>query len=119
MNKYTITFFLIIMKANKAFKENDKGVVGVLATIAVGLAVLVLSIIIVAVFYPIAASVDTTSIDAEFSGTPSANATDSVLDVAATVFELNPLVALVAIASAIITLVMGMVYIGGGRGGGL
>ena len=103
-------------------RHNDKAVTGILATIAVGLAVLVLSIIIVAVFYPIAASVDTTSIDANFGGTnttPSANATDSVLDVAATVFELNPLVALVAIASAIITLVMGMVYIGGGRGGGL
>jgi len=91
----------------------------VLATIAIGVAVLVLSIIIVAVFYPIAASIDTTTIDAQFSGTPSANATDSILDVASTVFELNPLVALVAIASAIITLVMGMVYIGGAGKGGL
>ena len=90
---------------------------GVIETIAMGLAILVLSIIIVAVFYPIAGSIDTTTIDADFSGTPSANATDAVLDTAETVFELNPLVALVAIASAIIMLVMGMVYIkrpGGG-----
>ena len=90
----------------------------VLDTIAMGLAILVLSIIIVAVFYPIAGSIDTTTIDADFDGTPSENATESVLDVSETVFELNPLVALVAIASAIITLVMGMVYIGGKRGGG-
>ena len=41
------------------------------------------------------------------------------MDIASTVFELNPLVALVAIASAIITLVMGMVYIGTKKGGGL
>ena len=92
---------------------------GVLEIIAMGLAILVLSIIIVAVFYPIASSIDTTSIDAGFSGTPSANATDSVMDIASTVFELNPLVALVAIASAIITLVMGMVYIGQKGSGGI
>ena len=84
---------------------------GVIETIAMGLAILVLSIIIVAVFYPIAGSIDTTGIDADFDGIPSANATEAVLDTAETVFELNPLVALVAIASAIIMLVMGMVYI--------
>ena len=100
----------------RSFRKNDQAV---LETIAMGLAILVLSIIIVAVFYPIASSIDTTSIDADFDGTPSANATDSVLDIAATVFELNPLVALVAIASAIIMLVMGMVYINRGGKAGL
>jgi len=103
----------------KSLLKDDKAVI---ETIAMGLAILVLSIIIVAVFYPIAGSIDTTGIDAEFGGvneTPSANATESVLDVAATVFELNPLVALVAIASAIIMLVMGMVYINRRGGAGL
>jgi len=95
-------------------KLNDKGVI---ETIAMGMAILVLSIIIVAVFYPIAGSIDTTTIDADFDGTPSGNATDAVLGTAETVFELNPLVALVAIASAIIVLVMGMVYINKPGGG--
>jgi len=107
----------------------------VIETISMGMVILVLSIIVVAVFYPISGSIDTDSIDADLQEniyglnaterasstiTPSGNSTDSILDTAGTVFELNPLIALVAIASAIIMLVMGMVYIKrSGSGGAL
>ena len=112
-------------------RKNNKAVV---ETIAMGMVILVLSIIVVAVFYPITSSINTDGLDddiqeniygqnaterASSTITPAENSTNSILDTAGTVFELNPLVALVAIASAIIVLVMGMVYIKGNKGGAL
>jgi len=112
-------------------RKNNRAVI---ENIAMGMVILVLSIVVVAVFYPITSSVNTDNLDddiqeniygqnaterASSTITPSANSTNAILGTASTVFELNPLVALVAIASAIIVLVMGMVYIRGNKGGAL
>lgn len=68
------------------------GVVGILVTL----------IIAVLVFYNIAGSIDTTTIDASLSGTPAANATDDTLDQAATFFTIAPIIAIVVVAVVIL-----------------
>jgi len=94
------------MKANqklKDFKADENAAVGM---IIMGALILVLSIIIVPVFYRIAASTDTTSIDADLTGTPSANATADVISIGNSVMSLNPLAALVAVAGGIIGILL-------------
>ena len=69
-------------------------VVGILVTI----------IIAVLIFYNIAGSIDTTSIDANFgtNETPAANATDDTLDQASTFFTIAPIIAIVVVAVVIL-----------------
>jgi len=68
------------------------GVVGILVTL----------IIAVLVFYNIAGSIDTTSIDSDLTGTPAANATTDTLSQAATFFEIAPIIAIVVVAVVIL-----------------
>jgi len=103
------------MKANqrlKEFKSDENAAVGM---IIMGALILVLSIIIIPVFYRIASSTDTTSIDADLqsdtinfsnTSTPSANATDDILSIGNSVMSLNPLAALVAVAGGIIGILL-------------
>jgi len=94
------------MKANKKFKEFKADDTAAVGMIIMGALILVLSIIIIPVFYRIAASTDTTSIDAGLTGTPSANATNAVITVGNSVMQLNPLAALVAVAGGIIGILL-------------
>jgi len=67
--------------------------------------ILVTLIIAVLVFYNIAGSIDTTTVDANFGGvntTPSANATDDTLDQTATFFSIAPIIAIVIVAVVIL-----------------
>ncbi len=68
------------------------GVVGILITL----------IIAVLVFYSIAGSIDTTTIDADLTGTPALNATDATLDQTATFFSIAPIIGVVAVAVVIL-----------------
>ena len=67
--------------------------------------ILVTLMIAVLIFYNIAASIDTTSIDADLTGTPAANATDDTLDQAATFFTIAPIIAIVIVAVVILSYV--------------
>lgn len=97
------------MKRN--FIRNDKGAINM---IVMGLLILVISVLAIAIVYPILGSVDTTTIDANFDGTPSANATATIISTTNTVMGLNPLAALVAVAAGIISLLLGAFLVGGG-----
>ena len=99
------------MKANRKFVENKDAAINM---IVMGLLILVISALAIAIFYPIISSVDTTTIDADLDGTPSANATATVVSTGNTVMGLNPLAALVAVAAGIITLLLGAFLVGGG-----
>jgi len=83
---------LSLRKNNEADVKMVGAVVGILVTL----------IIAVLVFYNIAGSIDTTTIDADLTGTPSANATDSTLDQAATFFSVAPIIAIVIVAVVIL-----------------
>ena len=81
-----------ILKNNHADVRMIGAVVGILITL----------IIAVLVFYNIAGSIDTTTIDGELTGTPSANATDDTLAQAATFFQIAPIIAIVVVAVVIL-----------------
>ena len=70
------------------FLKNKEGSVKMVGMIV---GILVTLMIAVLIFYNIAASIDTTSIDADLTGTPAANATDDTLDQAATFFTIAPI----------------------------
>jgi len=70
---------------------------------AVGL--LITLIIVVLVYYNIAASVDTTGIDAKLPGTPAGNATTGINTQAATFFTIAPIIVLVIVAVVVISYV--------------
>ena len=59
-------------------------------------------IISVLIYYNIAGSIDTTTIDAKLDGTPAANATGNVNDQAATFFTIAPIVGIVIVAVVVI-----------------
>ena len=67
--------------------------------------ILVTLIIAVLVFYNIAGSIDTTTIDGSLTGTPAANATDDTLSQAATFFSVAPIIAIVIVAVVIFVIV--------------
>lgn len=81
-----------LLKNNEADVRMVGAVVGILVTM----------IIAVLVFYNIAGSIDLTGIDASLTGTPAANATDAVLDQAATFFSVAPIIAIVVVAVVIL-----------------
>ena len=110
------------MKANskiKCFISDNNGSVNM---IIMGLVILVMSVLAVAIFYPIASSIDYDSIDRSlgWNGSaldntrPSKNASNSMISTANTVMGLNPLAALVAVAAGIISLLLGAFLVGGG-----
>ena len=77
-------------------KEADSRMIGMVV------GVLVTIIIAVLVFYNIAGSIDASTVDAELTGTPAQNATDDVLDQAATFFQIAPIIAIVLVAVVIL-----------------
>ncbi len=119
------------MKANqklKDFKADDNAAIGMIIT---GALILMLSIIIVPVFFRTAASTDSDSIDttlktnvygmsygdnstdagnaswAAWNDTaPAGNATATIIDIGSSVLNLNPLAALVAVAGGIIGILL-------------
>ena len=94
------------MKSNQKFrslKADESGAVGMIIT---GALILVLSVIIIPVFYRIASSTDASAIDDDLNGTPASNATDDVLSIGNSVMSLNPLAALVAVAGGIIGILL-------------
>ena len=86
------------MKLKKLLKDDDANtqmigaVVGILVTL----------IIAVIVFYTIASSLDVSSLDADFNGTPAQNATEATLDQAGTFFTIAPIIAIVIVAVVIL-----------------
>jgi len=94
----------------RKFKNNNRGAVNM---IIMGLLILIISALAIAIFYPIIGAVDTTTIDAGLDGTPSANATATVVSTGNTVMGLNPLAGLVAVAAGIIALLLGAFLSGG------
>ena len=83
----------------KKLIENDEADVKMIGAVV---GILVTLIIAVLVFYNIAGSIDTTSIDAGLTGTPAANATDATLDQSATFFAVAPIIAIVVVAVVIL-----------------
>jgi len=82
--------------------NNEEGDVKAITMVISFLIVLGISVLI---FYNIMGSIDTTTIDAGLTGTPSANATGEVLDQAATFYQVAPILAIVIIAVVIIAYV--------------
>lgn len=102
--KQTIFFYMkfkggerkILRKPIQKDKDADVQMIGAVVGILVTL------IIAVLVFYNVAASIDTSSIDTDLTGTPSANATDDTMDQAATFFTIAPIIAIVIVAVIIL-----------------
>jgi hypothetical protein len=67
---------------------------------AVGL--LITLIIVVLIYYNIAASIDTTGVDAKLPGTPAGNATTQINTQASTFFTIAPIIAIVIVAVVVI-----------------
>ena len=87
------------------FAHNKEGETKVVTMVISFLMVLGISVLI---FYNIMASIDTTTIDANFGGTnmtPALNGTTEVLDQAATFYQVAPILAIVIIAVVIIAYV--------------
>ena len=86
----------------KSLLKNDEADVKMVGAVV---GILVTLIIAVLVFYNIAGSIDTTTIDASLTGTPAKNATDDTLDQAATFFQIAPIIAIVVVAVVILSYV--------------
>jgi len=84
---------------SKSFVKDDEADVKMVGMVV---GILVTLIIAVLVFYNIAGSIDTTSIDSDLTGTPAANATDDTLDQASTFFTIAPIIAIVIVAVVIL-----------------
>jgi hypothetical protein len=87
------------MKTLRKFLGNKAGQFGMVGA-AVGL--LITLIIAVLIYYNIAASLDTTAVDAKLPGTPAANATTAINNQANTFFTIAPIVAIVIVAVVVI-----------------
>jgi len=86
-------------KLIKFLKADDRADVRMIGAVV---GILITIIIAALVFYTIAGNIDTTSIDAELTGTPSANATDDVLEMSGTFFSIAPIIAIVVVAVVIL-----------------
>jgi len=84
------------------FLKNDKADAKMIGAV---IGILITLIITVLVFYNIAASIDTTAIDADLADTPSADAVDVTLDQASTFFQIAPIIAIVVVAVVILSYV--------------
>ena len=83
----------------KSLSQNNKADIKMIGAVV---GILVTLIVAVLVFYNIAGSIDTTTIDAGLTGTPAANATDDTLSQAATFFSIAPIIAIVIVAVVIL-----------------
>ncbi len=95
----------IVMEAKhkpRNFIKNEEADVRMVGAVV---GILVTLIIAVLVFYNIAGSIDTSTIDASLTGTPAQNATDDTLDQAATFFTIAPIIAIVVVAVVILNYV--------------
>jgi len=81
---------------------NNKAQMGMVAA-AVGLFITL--IIAILIYYNVANSIDTTTIDASLTGTPAANATDAINTQAATFFSVAPIIGIVIVAVVVISYV--------------
>lgn len=81
-----------LLKDNHA----DVKMVGAIVALLITLAASVL------IFYNFMAGVDTTTIDANFAGTPAANATNSILDQAGLFYTIAPMIAIIIVAVVIL-----------------
>lgn len=77
-------------------KEADQRMITLVIGIMITLAISVL------IFYNIMGNLDSSTIDADLSGTPAENATDEILDQAAVFYTLAPLIVIVIVAVVII-----------------
>jgi hypothetical protein len=88
------------MKTLKQFiHQKDHAQMGMVGA-AVGL--LITLIIVVLIYWNIAASIDTTAIDAKLPGTPAGNATTQINAQATTFFTIAPIIAIVIVAVVVI-----------------
>jgi len=85
-----------------SMKELLKNKAGDVRTISTAVGILITLIIAILVFYNVAAGIDTTTIDAGLTGTPSANATDDTMSQAATFFQIAPIIVIVLVAVVIL-----------------
>ena len=83
----------------KSLSQNNKADIKMIGAVV---GILVTLIVAVLVFYNIAGSIDTTTIDAGLTGTPAANATDDTLSQASTFFSIAPIIAIVVVAVVIL-----------------
>ena len=79
--------------------KNDEGSAKMIGMVV---GVLITLIIAVLIFYNVAGSIDASTIDADLTGTPTQNATDSTLSQASTFFTIAPIIAVVIVAVVII-----------------
>ena len=89
------------MNLERLIKNDDADVKMIGAVVGI----LITLIIAVLVFYNIAGTLDTTTIDANIGGTnntPAANATEDTLDQSATFFQIAPIIAIVVVAVVIL-----------------
>jgi hypothetical protein len=113
------------MKANQKFRNLKADEDAVIQYILTGIVILVMSVLAIAIVYPVIAGVNVQTIDTNLRTAmgessdfkPAANATASVLSGANIVMGINPLAALVAVAAGILLLLMGVFTPGGGRAG--
>lgn len=84
------------------FLKNKEGNIAMVGAVV---SLLIMLIISALVFYNVAGAIDTTTIDAGLTGTPSANATEEVLDQAAVFYAVAPILALVIVAVVILAYV--------------
>jgi len=84
-------------------KLNEKGSVDIILMAVVAAIVIAISLIIV---YSVVGGLDTTTIDADLSGTPSLNATDNLLSNLETFYTISPIYIVVLAAVGIIGAIM-------------
>jgi hypothetical protein len=86
----------------RQFLKENKGQMQMIGA-AVGLFITL--IIVVLIYYNIAASIDTTAVDAKLPGTPAANATAVTNSQASTFFTIAPIIGVVIVAVVVISYV--------------
>ena len=93
------------MKANrkalglKSLAKDERGDIRMIGAVV---GILVTLVVAALVFFNIMASIDTTTLDAEFTGTPVANATTSIMEQSDVFFSLAPIIAIVIVAVVIL-----------------
>jgi hypothetical protein len=114
------------MKANQKFREFKTDENAVIQYIMSGIVILVMSVLAIAIVYPMIAGVNLSTVDQQIATQlgentttykPARNATNAVLSGANIVMGINPLAALVAVAAGILLLLMGVFTPGGGKAG--
>lgn len=87
----------------RRFVKNHRADMNMILTAVIMAIVFAIGIIVV---YNVLASVDTTTLDAEFTGTPAANATDSLIENVNTFYTVGPIALIVVAAVGILGYVL-------------